>query len=142
MQILRLLRRLGKQSNRRTRWGILVLALSAALLLASCGGSGSPSPTPPNTTPDGVIRLEVDLDNYAFFPREFRFNAGDTVDFVLFSSDDVHTFTVADLGINWVVPGGETQTHRATFDQPGLFRVLCTIPTHETLGMVGTITVN
>lgn len=139
------LRRFWRQLNPGARWGVLVLAQFAALLLASCGGNADPSPTPANTPatpPNGVIRVEVNLHSYKFVPRVFQFNVGDTVEFVLTSTDAVHTFTVKGMGINWVEPGGEAQTQRVTFDRPGEFRLVCTIPQHETLGMTGTIIVN
>ena len=141
---MRTFRQLLRALNLRARWAFLVLAPVAVLFLASCG-NGDPTSTPANTPTTGtgeVIRVEVGLRNYEFVPRLFQFNADDTVEFVLTAIDTVHTFTVPDLGINWVVPSGQTQTHVVTFDQPGEFRLVCTIPQHEVLGMTGTTTVN
>jgi len=60
----------------------------------------------------------------------------------LSSADDVHTFTVKDLDINWTVRESEepnVQTY--TFDRAGTFQLICAIPGHQGFGMVGTIAV-
>ena len=141
---MKIIRYVLRYLNSKTYLRVLALSLFALGLFASCSGEGHPSPTPFDTlaTPAGeIMRIDVNLHSYGFAPRTFHFSVGDTVEFVLPSFDAVHTFTVADLGINWVVPKGETHTHRVIFDRPGLFRIVCTIPQHEALGMTGTITV-
>ena len=87
-------------------------------------------------------QVPVTLRNYAFEPKRFKFTAGQTVDFVLTSTDGVHTFTVRDLDIDWdSVTRAEVQTRGFTFTRAGEFKLVCTIPSHEGLGMVGTIIV-
>lgn len=77
---------------------------------------------------------------YTFEPAEFRFQQGETVTFVLNAQTEFHTFTVDDLGIDVAVNGGTTQRLTFTFDNAGMFSLIC-IP-HEALGMVGTIIVS
>ena len=70
------------------------------------------------------------------------FSVGETVEFHLSAKDGVHTFTVKDLDINWVVsnqPDPQVQTF--TFDRAGTFKLICAIPGHEGSGMVGTVEV-
>ncbi len=118
---------------------ILALGLIAvSSFLAGCGPSG-PTPTPAVPT-DGV--LDVDMWNYYYEPRTFEFKAGETVEFRLISGDEPHTFTVKELGINWVVPvEDEPQVETFTFSEAGTYRLVCTVAGHEGSGMVGKITV-
>ncbi len=82
------------------------------------------------------------MRNYVFEPGALRFEVGDAVEFRLLSVDEAHTFTVNDLGINWIVPKEEApQAQTFTFDRAGTFKLICIIPGHEGSGMVGTITV-
>lgn len=114
---------------------VVVVALGA---LTGCPPSGPP-PTPAVPT-DGV--LDVEMRNYLYEPKVLQFKAGETVEFRLLSVDEPHTFTVKDLGINWVVPKeDEPQVQTFTFDKTGTFRLICTITGHEGSGMVGEITV-
>ncbi len=76
---------------------------------------------------------------YEFRPSEFTFTTGQTVEFVLRSESEFHTFTVDALDIDVSVEGGQTQRFTHTFNQAGTFELIC-IP-HESLGMVGQITV-
>ena len=113
--------------------------------LGACGGDGTPTATPtatPTSVTDGSVLLTpMILRNYAFNPDRLSFDVGDTVDFAMISADEAHTFTVQALGINWVVPGGQTMNQEFTFTEAGEFRLVCVIPGHEALGMVGTIVV-
>ena len=77
--------------------------------------------------------------SYAFDPSELVFSVGDTVTFSLTSEAEFHTFTVDELGIDEAVIAHEEATLTFTFQKTGTFELIC-IP-HETLGMVGTITV-
>lgn len=119
---------------------VLYIAVSAVALgvLTGCPPSG-PTPTPAAPT-DGV--LDVDMRNYVYEPRSFEFRVGEPVEFRLISEDEPHTFTVKDLGINWVVPKNEEpQVETFTFNDAGTYRLVCTVSGHEGSGMVGKITV-
>ena len=76
---------------------------------------------------------------YIFDPKNMEFNNGDTISFELSSETEFHSFTVEELGIDFEVDGGTSEIFTFTFDKPGSYSLIC-IP-HETLGMVGTITV-
>ena len=120
------------------------LALYLTVTVVSLGvltGCPSSGPTPTPAVPvDGV--LDVDMRNYVYEPGFFEFKVGETVEFRLLSVDEPHTFTVKDLGINWVVPKEkEPQVQTFTFTRAGTFRLICTITGHEGSGMVGKITV-
>ena len=76
---------------------------------------------------------------YSFSPGEFTFSAGEAVIFTFTSETEFHTFTVTGLGIDAQIESGETTTLGFVFSEPGVYNLIC-VP-HETLGMVGTITV-
>jgi plastocyanin len=76
---------------------------------------------------------------FEFSSTDFNFKNGEVVNFSFTSDAQFHTFTVAELGIDVAVDGGDTVNFDFTFDKPGVYTLIC-IP-HEALGMVGTITV-
>jgi cytochrome c oxidase subunit 2 len=79
---------------------------------------------------------------WAFEPDNLTFPEGSTIDLYLTSTDVVHGFNIVKKGINLMaVPGGVSKT-TFTFDEPGVYRVLC----HEYCGaghqyMMGKITI-
>ena len=78
-------------------------------------------------------------DSFVFEPADFTFDIGETVRFVLSSKQEFHTFTMRELGVDVAVNARETRDLWYTFDQLGVFELVC-IP-HEQLGMIGTVTV-
>ena len=125
--------------KKRSTLALYLLASVVALgALTGCPPSG-PTPTPA-TPVDGVV--DVQMRNYVYEPRTFEVKAGEMVEFRLISEDEPHTFTVKDLGLNWVVPKNEEpQVETFTFNEPGTYRLVCTVAGHEGSGMVGKITV-
>ena len=116
--------------------------LASALVAISCGQSSTPTPVPPTATPGGTVtKVAVEMTSFDFIPEDFEFSVGETVEFELYSRDIEHDFVVEALGIDWDVKGEERETHRYTFNTPGKFRLLCTIPGHEAGGMIGEIVV-
>ena len=96
------------------------------------------------TAPSGTV-TEVKLNDpggsgrYVFAPAKLSFKVGDTVNFKLVSESEFHTFTADDLKIDQSVDANQTVEFSHTFDKAGTFKLYC-IP-HESLGMVGEITV-
>ena len=83
----------------------------------------------------------MDLRSFKFVPGEFTFQVGEVVEFQLDSKDIEHTFTVEELGIDWFTRTGGSATKRFTFNTPGEFTLICTIPGHLEAGMEGIIRV-
>ena len=108
-------------------------------------GAGEDEHHQEDKEPTGTL-VEVRLQDpglsgsYAFDPSELVFSAGDTVTLKLTSEAEFHTFTVDELGIDVSVIAHEEATLTFTFQEAGTFELIC-IP-HETLGMVGSITVS
>lgn len=108
-------------------------------MAAGCGGTPGPTPTAAEAAGG---ELAVVLRNYAFEPERMRFEAGETVEFGLVSTDELHTFTVRELGINWALPKKEAPEFQSfTFEKAGTYKLICAIPGHEGSGMVGEIVV-
>ena len=135
-----------------------ILAVVAVLALAACGGgentgttaapASPPAPSAPAPAPaagGGGTPVAVELLDpagsgvNAFKPAEFAFSTGQKVTFTFTAETEGHSFTVDDLGIDEDIDAGQTRTFTFTFDKAGTFDLIC-IP-HETLGMVGKITV-
>ena len=131
-------------SNQAKHLSGIAIVLILWALVAACGGGGGSEPTPTATRPaTGDARpVSVTLSDFRFTPRRMSFTVGETVEFDLISVDEAHDFTVKELGIEWdVFEVNETQTQRFTFTRAGEFKLVCTVPGHGVLGMVGTIIV-
>jgi len=116
---------------------------AAEVLNVSLPSTSTPTPTP---CPEGSAATKKvvlqDLGGtgaYVFSPNGLTFSAGDCVEITIEAETEFHTFTVEELGIDQSADGGETVTFTFTFAEAGEFGLIC-VP-HESLGMVGTITV-
>ncbi len=96
-------------------------------------------PDPEGTQVEVRLRDEAGSGAYLFDPGELTFSVGDSINFVIESETEFHTFTVEDLDIDAASDAGEAVEFNFKFDRAGTFQLVC-IP-HETQGMVGTITV-
>ncbi len=85
------------------------------------------------------VLMQDDGGNYIYDPAEITVATGETLELVLTSQNEFHSFTVDDLGIDVEVEAGETDKLVFTFDEPGTYDFIC-LP-HESLGMVGQIIV-
>ncbi len=85
------------------------------------------------------VGLQDESANYVFDPGQLTFAKGETVTIELTSQNEFHSFTVDSLGLDVEVEAGESTSVTYTFDTAGTYDLIC-IP-HESLGMVGTITV-
>ena len=93
-------------------WRNIALPAAGALLMVSCGGGGSTSPTAPTASAPATVAVSIvsSIGNTAFVPNPVRANAGDTV---LFRNNDsvVHRLVMddgsADLGD--VAPGSASR---------------------------------
>jgi len=55
-----------------------------------------------------------------------RIPAGSTVTFYVTSKDIQHGFKIQDTNINMMILPGEVSKLTATFDEPGIYQILCT----------------
>jgi plastocyanin len=107
----------------------------------SLSGTSGPEPCPDGASATRTVKLKDPggTGAYAFDPDGLTFSTGDCVEITIEAETEFHTFTVGDLGIDQSADGGETVTFTFTFAEAGEFGLIC-VP-HESLGMVGTITV-
>jgi len=115
----------------------LLVTCGSALLLAGCGGDDAPAVAPgPNT---------VVLDDFEFEPQDVTVRQGDTLT-ILNEGGTAHNLTV-ERGPN---PRRETDELAGTDSflkgdsehlrvnlRPGNYVMVCTVPGHRALGMVG-----
>ena len=76
---------------------------------------------------------------YIFDSEDLTFSVGETVNFTLTSETEFHTFTIDELDLYETADAGESYEFTITFETAGTYRLYC-VP-HETLGMIGEVTV-
>ena len=111
------------------------LLATCALVLAGCGdGDSAPVARGPGT---------VVMTDYEFHPRDVRVRRGDTITIVN-DGGIAHNLTVERgsdrlAGTSSFLKG---DSEKLTVDlTPGRYEMVCTVPGHRELGMVGTFTV-
>ena len=115
----------------RARRAVLV---TIALLVAACGA--------PARAADPV-RLTVHMTEYSFEPADLAVPAAREVVLTLINDGRVdHDMVVTQFGGQLIrLRGGDSGTVTLRPLAAGTYRVVCSIPTHIELGMVGTIVV-
>ena len=91
----------------------------------------------------GATRLAVTARDTAFTPADLRVEGGRAA-VLSFRNDDpiFHDWEVEGLAnVDAGARPGQTRTIRFTIDQPGTYRILCTVPGHAEAGMAGTLVV-
>ncbi len=126
--------------------GWSVLWLTAEVLAVDAGPPGSPWRVP--IGPDGVQRMSVILDSYAFRPSQVIVEAGKPVEVTLTSITMLtpHNFIIDALAVQTEVGAGKTAVLTFTPTQPGMFPIYCDkrlwpFPSHREKGMEGTLDV-
>lgn len=123
---------------------LVVLALAAAVLpLAGCGddesadGAAAPSRS-----------IEVQATEYAFNGDPGVITAGDTIEFVLVNVGELdHSLEVLSeqgrsLGRTERIGAGESTAVTVTFDDGGVYRLICDVDDHLGRGQSATINVS
>lgn len=107
----------------------VLLLLLALPLTAACGAKKSD--------------MTVKLMDFAFDPDEIHLRVGQTYKVNLANEGSVvHDFSVPDVGFDSrdIAPG-ENKLVELKFAKAGEYKLVCTVPGHEVLGMVGKIVV-
>ena len=110
---------------RRRFPALLIMALAATALAASCGGAGESS--------EPVATTEVKMvKSYRFDPKTIEVEAGATV---TWTNEDnfTHTVQVDGQEDHKVEPGERVSI---TFDEPGTYEYVCTLHRHDMDGEV------
>ena len=127
------------------RLGALALTTALSLVAVACSGDGGEAPSAAGgEAAAGPVAIEVMLSDFAIEPANIEVPAGSTLAFTVMNhGQSPHTFGV--------VVGGETyETENIDVDgtttlevpalEAGTYDTLCTVPGHDQLGMVGTLT--
>jgi cytochrome c oxidase subunit 2 len=90
----------------------------AALALVLTGSSGAAQ--------GNVREFQVTAKKYEWTPARFEVNEGDTVRFIVHSSDSKHGFRIKELDVKQEVPKtGDTVTIELVASRPGEFEIAC-----------------
>jgi plastocyanin len=117
---------------------LALLLPTLAVLVCGCGGNGGkPGPVGPNT---------VAMTEYEFTPRTIKVPSGTELT-VRNDGEIAHNLTIkkspgssAKLAGTDSFLGGRSEKLKVDLS-PGRYAMVCTVPGHEQLGMVGTIVV-
>lgn len=120
----------------RSRTGRITLAAMVLLALAAIpAGCGVRQKEPLG---------EVVLTEYRYEPPSINLKVGQKVKLSLRNDGTVvHDFSVPDIKFaSGDIAPSEKKTVELTFKKPGIYRILCTVPGHEALGMTGAVVVS
>lgn len=118
---------------------LAALVLTLLLVMAGCGGGGGEEyvmdePVPPGADDALVVDLEFTAEEIV--PNTVTVPAGSKVLFVIYNSDtkegdlnEDHNLVSPDIGLKEIVvhPGQTVRRLWTAYDQPGSYRVGCTI---------------
>jgi cytochrome c oxidase subunit 2 len=98
---------------------------------STLGEAGSPWAEPGlRELAPGKYEAYILAQIWSFVPNEIRIPAGSEVTFYVTSRDVQHGFKIVDTNINLMVLPGQVGKLKATFDEPGVYNVIC----HEYCG--------
>ena len=118
---------------------VVALILAAGALITSAGGSEAvPGVAASSDAPDTVA---VELSEFAISPSSITIAAGGTLD-VTNNGSAAHDLAVVDHDVATpMLDSGEAATLDIGGLEPGTYEVICTVPGHDTSGMVGELVV-
>jgi len=130
---------------RARRWGIAAALALLMVLVVACSGDAADGGEGSNSA-GGPVTIEVSLSDFAITPDRIEAPSGQALSFAVSNDGQTpHSFAV-DTG-NGVVKtpdldAGTTATLEVDALGDGEYKILCTIPGHEDLGMVGSLVVS
>ncbi len=134
-----------------------VLAVSAAFVLAGCGGSGDggsdSSPTTTTSPPATVVHgfqvlkvIQVHEDEYSLSPARIKIDRFGYYGIKTVNDGKVaHALKIEGHGLHEItgdIAPGKSKTIPVFFQKAGTYRMYCPIDGHEAQGMKGTIRVH
>jgi plastocyanin len=90
---------------------------------------------------EGARTVAVDATSFEFEPAEITVVAGEDVAIALTSDDVLHDFAVEGVEVHVAAERGETAEGGLRVDEPGEYRIICTVEGHLEAGMEGTLIV-
>ncbi len=124
---------------------IIAIALSPMAMgyLGRQGPESKPGVPVAATGPSNVsTNVAIAASEFKFTPSTIQVPAGQKVTFTLDNRGVVeHDMTVQAVGFSVLAKPGQVATGEFTFDKPGVFDFICSIPGHKDAGMKGTLNV-
>lgn len=90
---------------------------------------------------EGARTIAVDATSFEFEPAVIEVIAGEDVAIALTSDDVLHDFAVEGVEVHVAAEPGETAEGGLRVDEPGEYRIVCTVEGHLEAGMEGTLIV-
>lgn len=124
---------------------LLLAAAAAAVLLAGCGDdagadAGSAEPEPHGITVPGAAEVEVEAFDFGYSPDPLVVPAGEPVNVVMRVTSGGHNLRIEGVAFQLpIVEEGDAVVATLTVEEPGEYRMVCTVPGHEAAGMVSTL---
>ncbi len=122
------------------------LILMSLLLVPSVAACGADSPAS-EESPEPSRTIEIVAAEYTFSGEPGVIGAGDTIEFVLENVGQLdHSLEVlsaagSSLGVTERIVPGASGSVTVTFDEAGVYRLICDVDDHFSRGQGGTITV-
>jgi nitrite reductase (NO-forming) len=129
--------------------GVSLVAIAAACVPYVTSQPGGPAVGAPIQAPAAVqstaqlpTSLRVTVTEFKITPSIVQVPAGQKVTITLDNKGAVeHDLTVQALGFKVLAKAGQTATAEVTFDKPGEYELVCSIPGHKEAGMTGKLSV-
>ncbi len=122
---------------------LILMSLLLSPVIVACGADN-----PSTEAPGGPTRtIEITAAEYTFNGDPGVIAAGDTIEFALENvgqldhSLEVLSATGSSLGATERIPAGGSGSVTVTFDDAGVYRLICDVDDHFSRGQSGTITV-
>jgi FtsP/CotA-like multicopper oxidase with cupredoxin domain len=124
---------------------IAIVLSGGALIIASNAGDGAAATTASSGTDTGestaASSVEVDLAEFSIAPTDLEVAAGGTLEVTNAGSIE-HDLEVVDAGVGTqMLAAGESASLALGDLAPGTYEVRCTVPGHDSAGMVTSLTI-
>jgi nitrite reductase (NO-forming) len=129
--------------------GLSILIIAVALspfamgYLGRQGFEGKPAAQAAAPVPSSLsANVTITSSEFKFSPSHIQVPLAQKVTFTLDNKGVVeHDVTIQAAGFSLLAKAGQVATGEYTFDKPGVFDLICSIPGHKEAGMQGTLTV-
>lgn len=118
---------------------LLLASVVLSLVAVGCGddGDGGGEPEVVGTTVPDAAEAEIVATDFAFDPARFEVTAGAPVNVTLRVERGGHNLRFEGTDVQFpIVEEGDAAVATLLVDEPGTYRMLCTVPGHEAAGMV------
>jgi manganese oxidase len=128
----------------RVRTATIAVAASLTLIATACVRGSGDAATTPDQAAAAAVRIDVMLSDFAIEPSPIPVPVGAALRFVVMNHGAVpHTFALEVEGTSFdtgeIAPGASGEVETPALDA-GTYDAICSVPGHEDLGMVASVT--